>query len=430
MRTVTRTWASTVALGVALATADLSGHGLAASAVREWEFSPLVVVPLAVTAALYVVGLRRLWRRAGSGRGMSRWSAASFGFGWMTLVVSLVSPMAWLSGILFSVHMTQHTLLLLVAAPLLTFGHPLLAWMWALDPKRRVVIARAFRGRATMRAWHVVTAPLSVFLIQAVALWVWHIPSWYEAALHSDLIHALEHVCFVLAGSLFWWAMVNGRYGRSGYGLGVLYVFLTAIHSSALGALATVAPSVWYSDYARQGARWGVDALQDQQLAGLLMWIPAGVIFIVLGLALLAAWLGESERRVHFSASEAASRLGPLILVACVLLASACTSSRSVQEAETITGGNVTRGVAAIGKYGCGACHTIPGIQGATATVGPPLTQIAVRQYLGGHLVNSADHMIEWIQHPQAIDPKNAMPDLGVTDQDAADIAAYLYTLR
>jgi putative membrane protein len=417
-------------LVLVLAPREASAHGLAAAAAGEWEFTPLVVVPLVVTALLYAAGLLRLWRRAGFGRGVSGWAATSFAAGWLTLVVSLVSPVAWLSKILFSVHMTQHTLLLLVAAPLLTFGHPVLAWMWALDHRRREAVAHAFRGPRTVGAWHAVTAPLSVFVIQALALWLWHIPSWYEAALHSDLIHACEHICFVLAGSLFWWAMVNGRYGRSGYGLGVLYVFLTAIHSSALGALATVAPSVWYAEYAREAAAWRIDALADQQLAGLLMWIPAGVIFIVFGLALLAAWLGEAERRVRFGATDAASRLLPVVLFACAILASACTSSNSIKEAEMMTGGNVARGVPAIGKYGCAACHTIPGIETATATVGPPLTQVAIRQYLGGHLTNSPANMIKWIQHPQLIDPKNAMPDLGVTDRDARDIAAYLYTLR
>ena len=120
-------------------------------------------------------------------------------------------------------------------------------------------MARAFRGRRSLRAWRAISAPLSVFLIQAVALWVWHIPSWYEAALRQRCHPRGCSTCrFVLAGSLFWWAMVHGRYGRMGYGLGVLYVFLTAIHSSALGALLTVAPSVWYADYWRQAAAWRV----------------------------------------------------------------------------------------------------------------------------------------------------------------------------
>jgi len=274
-----------------------------------------------------------------------------------------------------------------------------------------------------------VTAPLAVFLVQAAALWIWHAPGLYELALHSDAVHALEHVCFIAAGSLFWWSMVQGRYGRMGYGLGVLYVFLTAVHSGALGALMTVAPAPWYATYIAQSASWGVDALDDQQLAGLLMWVPAGVVFILFGLALFAAWMGEAERRVRFGATDTASRL-LLALMALALATAACSGNKVEQEAAAMTGGDVARGRTAIGKYGCAGCHTIPGVEGAVATVGPPLTQIARRQYLGGHVINTPDNMMKWLQHPQQIDPKNAMPDMGVTDQDARDIAAFLYTLR
>jgi cytochrome c1 len=111
------------------------------------------------------------------------------------------------------------------------------------------------------------------------------------------------------------------------------------------------------------------------------------------------------------------------------LLGAACRSAATT-EASIITGGDIERGRAAIGRYGCAACHTIPGIRGANATVGPPLDRIAVRGYVGGHLANSPDNMIKWIQRPQDVDPKNVMPNMGVTDQDARDIAAYLYTLR
>lgn len=407
-------------------------HELWTDSAAHWDLDLLVTIPLAVTLLLYVVGVARVWRRAGACRGISGWSAASFAAGWLTLAVALVSPVAWISEFLFSVHMTQHTLLMLVAAPLITFGQPVLAWMWALDDRTRESLGRAFRGRRVRRGWHLLTAPLVVFLIQAAALWLWHIPSWYQAALHHDGVHAAEHLCFVLAGSLFWWAMVHGRYGRSGYGLGVLYVFLTAIHSAGLGALLTVAPSVWYPDYAVQAARWNVDALADQQLAGLLMWIPAGVIFIVFGLALIAAWLGEAERRVRLGVADTAARILPVVLIVVgAAFATACDSGKAARsEAEALTGGSVDRGKSAIGRYGCGACHTIPGIAGAEATVGPPLSNIAVRGYLGGHLANSPDNMMKWIQHPQQVDPKVVMPEMGVTEQDARDITAYLYTLR
>ena len=108
--------------------------------------------------------------------------------------------------------------------------------------------------------------------------------------------------------ALFWWGMVHGRYGRAGYGVGVLYVFLTALHSTVLGALLTVAPNPWYGAYARATHGPHTDALGDQQLAGLIMWVPSGVIFIVVGLALFAAWLGEAERRARAGSVTAARR--------------------------------------------------------------------------------------------------------------------------
>ena len=140
----------------------------------------------------------------------------------------------------------------------------------------------------------------------------------------------------------------------------------------------------------------------------------------------------ETERRVRLGVADAATRLFPVLLLAfCAAFVSAGDSGRAAaSEAEALTGGSVDRGKAAIGKYGCGSCHTIPGIDGAEATVGPPLTGIAVRGYLAGHLTNSPDNMMKWIQHPQRIDPQVVMPEMGITDQDARDITAYLYTLR
>lgn len=96
----------------------------------------------------------------------------------------------------------------------------------------------------------------------------------------------------------------------------------------------------------------------------------------------------------------------------------------------SMTGGDPHRGRAAITRYGCSACHTIPGVTGATALVGPPLDRIASRSYIGGVLPNTPDNMIRWIENPPGIDKMTAMPNLGVTDGDARDIASYLYTLK
>jgi putative membrane protein len=298
----------TLLLGVSRGVEAHGGaHGIFDAGAWQWTWEPYVLIPLAISTLLYAVGVVRLWRRAGRGHGVTYWQVASFAAATMTIVVALLSPVAWISQILFSVHMTQHTLLMLVAAPLLTFGHPVFAWLWAFGDSGRESIARAARRRQVVGTWRYLTAPLMVFVLQAAALWLWHIPSWYQAALRRDGVHAVQHLAFVVSASLFWWAMVNGRYGRSGYGLAVLYVFLTAIHSSALGALLAVSPAAWYGDYVQQAQAWNLDALADQQLAGVLMWIPAGAIFIVFGVALFAAWLGESEKRVAFGAADASA---------------------------------------------------------------------------------------------------------------------------
>ena len=288
----------------------LADEGILSHALRRWPWEPVTVALLLASAAVYVCGIRRLWARAGRGQGIGVWQAAAFAAGLSALALALVSPLAWLSEVLFSAHMTQHEMLMLVAAPLLCFGRPLIAALWAAPRRWRDRISRWTHRRGVAATWRAITAPLAVFLLHAAALWIWHVPALFEAALRHEGVHALQHLSFVLTAALFWWGMMHGRYGRIGYGVAVLYVFLTAIHSSVLGALLTVAPSLWYPSYAPSAATWRVNALDDQQLAGLLMWVPSGVIFIVLGLALFAAWLGESERRASLGVVHGAAASG------------------------------------------------------------------------------------------------------------------------
>lgn len=272
-------------------------HTTSLRIVDHWTWEPITIAVLVVSAWLYARGVAALWRRAGSGEGIHKWEVTAFGLGLLSIAVALLSPLAWLSTLLFSAHMTQHEMLMLISAPLLVFGRPLLVMLWAFAPASRERIAHWTRRRDVTSVWRTATAPVSVFFLHGLALWIWHNPAWYEAALANEGIHALQHLSFLVTAALFWWGMVHGRYGRRGYGAAVLYVFLTAVHSSLLGALLTVAPQVWYPSYLNSITEWKVDALVDQQLAGLLMWVPSGVIFIVLGLAMLAAWIGESERR-------------------------------------------------------------------------------------------------------------------------------------
>lgn len=124
-------------------------------------------------------------------------------------------------------------------------------------------------------------------------------------------------------------------------------------------------------------------------------------------------------------------RLAAVCAVACAALAlSSCQQAELERKAEAMTGGNPQRGKVAISKYGCATCHTIPGVRGATALVGPNLDQVASRMYVAGVLPNTPDNMIRWVQHPRDVDPLTAMPNLGVSDQEARDIVGYLYTLK
>ena len=271
-----------------------------------WTWDPFVLLVLAVSAWLYIRGLRRLWMRAGVGQGIRRWEAGAFAAGWLSVVIALISPLDPLSDVLFSAHMAQHEVLMLVSAPLFVLGRTLLAFLWAFENRER--IGRRLQSPGVLSAWHGITGPLVVWVLHAVALWVWHAPGLYEAALRNEAVHAVQHLSFFVTASLFWWALVHGRFGRIGYGMAVFYVFTTAVHSSILGALLTIAPRLWYPIYEARTMRWNLDALEDQQLAGLLMWVPAGVIFLVLGLALFAAWLGEAERRVAHTRSETLAR--------------------------------------------------------------------------------------------------------------------------
>ena len=116
------------------------------------------------------------------------------------------------------------------------------------------------------------------------------------------------------------------------------------------------------------------------------------------------------------------------VLSAIALLLGGCHEGRE-NALRTVAGGDAERGRAAIVRYGCGGCHTIPGVPGARARVGPPLTDFADRQYVAGKLANQPEHVMRWIRDPQAVSPGTAMPDLNVTEPAARDIAAYLYTL-
>ena len=119
-----------------------------------------------------------------------------------------------------------------------------------------------------------------------------------------------------------------------------------------------------------------------------------------------------------------------LIFLSCLLSLAACANGDAERAAAEMTGGDPAKGVEKIRRFGCASCHTIPGIHGADALVGPPLSKVASRTYIGGVLTNTPDHMVLWLLNPSDVAPKTAMPKLGLSEQDARDVASYLYTLK
>jgi cytochrome c len=117
-----------------------------------------------------------------------------------------------------------------------------------------------------------------------------------------------------------------------------------------------------------------------------------------------------------------------LLVTAAMLSLIACDSANTTRSASLAAGGDPQKGMAAISRYGCGSCHTVAGISSAHGLVGPPLMGLRDRMYIAGMLTNERDNLVHWIRDPKSVNPKTAMPALGLSETDAADIAAYLYS--
>jgi putative membrane protein len=265
---------------------------------RAWSFDPLVVLALIVSAALFLSGFLKLLREAPRQKSIKGSEIAYFAGGWLALFIALISPLHAWGRVLFSAHMTQHEVLMLMAAPLLVLSRPLIAFMWALPLAWSRRIGNLGKIPPVQKVWRLLTIPLVAWLVHAVALWAWHIPSLFDAVLHNEWVHTAQHLSFLISALLFWWALIHGPQGVMGYGAAILYLFTTSIHSGVLGALITFAGSVWYPSYVGLTASWGVTPLEDQQLGGLIMWVPAGLVYVIAGLALFVGWMRESEKRL------------------------------------------------------------------------------------------------------------------------------------
>jgi putative membrane protein len=264
---------------------------------RAWNADWLVLSNLAIMAGMYAYGLRKMWRRAGAGRGVRTWRALAFAGSLLAILVALLSPIDALSDDLSWVHMLQHLTLMAVAAPLLVIGYPELVLLWVLPPRARRAVGRWPQRNAVAGAlWRASWNPLLIWSVHALAVWVWHVPVLYELALVDPLIHDVEHLTFFLAAVLFWRVAIDPRSSlRLNPGLGVLYLFTTSLHTSALGALMALSPRPWYPVYIGRTEVWNLTPIEDQQLAGLIMWMPGCTVYALAAAVLLGLWLQGME---------------------------------------------------------------------------------------------------------------------------------------
>jgi cytochrome c oxidase assembly factor CtaG len=258
-----------------------------------WSWDPLVLSGLGLAAALYARGMGRLYARSGRRRPSRRWEALAFWLGWAVLAVALVSPLHRLGETLLAAHMAQHELIMALATPLLVLGRPLVVTLWGLPPPWRRALGR-WLGRLRP-VWRASTRIEVAWLLHALAILGWHLPGLYQRTVGSEAVHALQHSSFLLTALAFWWSVLPGAALRSRHGWAILSLFGTMVYTGGLGALLALGGVLQYPAYGVAAPLWSLTPLEDQQLAGLIMWVPGGMAYLLATAWLVIDWLRASE---------------------------------------------------------------------------------------------------------------------------------------
>ncbi len=293
---------SLILLHVSYWAGPVAGAGLDAW-LLAWSLEPLVVLPVLVAAALYLRGWKTLSRRMPERFGPQR--PIVFMSGLASTMIALMSPLDALSPLLLQAHMTQHMLLMLVAPPLLWMGAPIAPLLFGLPRPVRRVVTRALAVPRIRQLGHVFADPVVSWAAFVVAFWAWHVPALYDLALRSDVWHDVEHACFFATAILFWRPVILPWPARSSWpGWAMIpYLVLADLQNSALAAILTFSDRVIYPAYDVVPRLWGLSALQDQQIAGVIMWVPGSLAFLLPAIWLLATALATPETHVMKTAT-------------------------------------------------------------------------------------------------------------------------------
>lgn len=376
------------------------------------------LVALAVTAAMgvYLRGAEQLWRRAGRGRVVRTRHVAAWLAGLSVILLAVLSPLDRLAHQLFWVHMVQHMLLVLVAPVLLVIARPGLPLVHALPDRYRT---RLPRMRVASPAWLAIA-----WLVHVVVVLGWHAPGAYQAALAAPLLHGVEHVAMVAAGMLLWAVLLRRDPRGRTAGLAALAAATTGMATGAVGVVLVFVQTPAYPWYAATAPAHGLSAIEDQVLAGMVMWAAGGLAYTAATCVLLARWLRALDRISR--PVTAAGTLGWLLVLG--LAVGACTTRGTPQPTAEVLGDRAA-GRQIVQDHGCITCHDIPGLRARSGQVGPSLEGFANRRIIAGVLPNTQENLVRWVLDPQAVLPGNVMPDVGLSAEQARAVAAYLATL-
>ncbi len=261
-----------------------------------WEWRPDVLAALCIVSLVYVRGWVIL-RRRGFPKVASGVRLAASLAGWGIVGAALLSPLDLLQRRLLSAHMVQHELLMVAGPPLILAGRPVPVAFWGLPADVRTWAGRAGRPRGPARgAFDLLTAPLPAWLVSTGILWTWHVPAVYNAVESNGMLHNAQHLCFLVAGLLFWWPVIGAPPRTRSLSLPALSAYLLAgmTQRSLLGALITLSRRVLYPHYAAVRGIGAAAALDDQHVAGAVMWFGSGIVLLAITLG--AIWRAPAPR--------------------------------------------------------------------------------------------------------------------------------------
>jgi putative membrane protein len=290
-------------------------HGGAAPApsfpgvLLQWRLEPVVLVAVATAAIVWIILARRVAARH-PGHPHPAWRSAAFLAGLAVLALALVSPIEAYEGQLFSVHMLQHMLLELVAAPLLLLGAPATLALRAASVSVRGGLLAMLHSRVVT----VLSFPLLAWILFAAVNWGWHFSKLYNDALETPWLHDVQHLTFLGAALLFWWPVVGADPARwrLPHPVRLFYLFLAMPQNSFLGIALMSAPAALYQHYLTNDRTWGPTPAVDQSVGGMLMWVGGDVVFLLAMGLVVAAWVRAEDRRTARADAREDARIARL----------------------------------------------------------------------------------------------------------------------